>query len=274
MAINLLYGVIGQPIAHSLSPLMHNAAFAATGQTAHFTAFAVEDLKSAISGIRALGIAGVSVTLPHKSEVIKYLDWVDQEALEIAAVNTIVNRQGKLCGYNTDVTGALTALTAKIELAGRRFLLLGAGGAARALVYGAVKAGAQVAIANRTPERGRALAEEFGAQFLLPSEFAEFAPEVLVNTTSLGMFPNVDVLPLPESCLHSGMVVMDIVYNPLKTGLLKAAEKCGALTVDGLEMFVAQGALQFELWTGKKAPLKVMRQTVLEFLERGESCSA
>lgn len=264
--MNRLYGVIGQPIAHSLSPLMHNAAFAATGQKAHFTAFAVDDLAIAIAGIRALGIAGVSVTLPHKTEVIKYLDWIDPEALEIAAVNTIVNRQGQLCGYNTDVAGALNALAKRVNLAGKRVLIMGAGGAARALVYGAVKAGAQVAIANRTSRRGQVLAEEFGAQFLTQPELVEFSPEVLVNTTSLGMTPNVNELPLAESFLNSSMVVMDIIYNPLKTRLLKAAEKSGSVTVDGLEMFVGQGALQFELWTGKKAPLKIMRETVLEHL--------
>ena len=268
--MNSLFGVIGQPIGHSLSPLMHNAAFAATGQAAHFSAFAVDDLEAAVAGIRALGIAGVSVTLPHKSEVIKYLDWVDQEALEIAAVNTIVNRQGQLCGYNTDVAGALTALAGKINISGRRLLILGAGGAARALVYGAVKAGAQVAIVNRTPERGQVLAEEFGAQFIDMSALNDFLPEVLVNTTSLGMAPEMETMPLPESLLRPAMVVMDIVYNPLQTCLLKAAEKCGALTIDGLEMFVGQGARQFELWTGEPAPVKVMRQTVLEYLQTGD----
>ena len=261
-----LYGVIGQPIAHSLSPLMHNAAFAAVGQKACFTAFAVDDLAAAMAGIRALGIAGVSVTLPHKTEVIKYLDWISPEAREIAAVNTIINRQGQLCGYNTDVAGAINALTKKVDLAGKRVLIIGAGGAARALVYGAVKAGAAVAIANRTSERGRRLADEFGAKFLIPSELAEFAPEVLVNTTSQGMTPHVNSLPIAEEFLDSSMVVMDIVYNPLNTCLLEAAEKSGALTVDGLEMFVGQGALQFELWTGGKAPLKIMRDTVLEYL--------
>ncbi len=270
MVNNHLYGVIGQPVAHSLSPMMFNAAFAASGYNAHFSAFAVDDLGAAIAGIRALGIAGASVTLPHKTEVIKYLDWVDEEALEIAAVNTIVNRQGRLCGYNTDVAGAMNALLSKTGLSGRRVLILGAGGAARALVYGAVKAGAQVAVANRTPERGQALASEFGARFLTRSEWADFSPEILVNTTSVGMTPEIDSMPLPETFLTPVMVVMDIVYNPLQTRLLKVAEKCGAQTIAGLEMFVGQGVLQFELWTGKKAPLEVMRQTVLTCLQRGE----
>ncbi len=273
MVENRLYGVIGQPVAHSLSPLMHNTAFAVTGFEAHFSAFAVTDLEAAVAGIRALGIAGVSVTLPHKTAVIKHLDWIDDEALAIGAVNTIVNRCGRLCGYNTDVSGAINALQSKIELSGRKVLILGAGGAARALVYGALKAGSSVAIGNRTADRGQALAEEFGACFLSRSEWDGFAPEILVNTTSLGMSPEVDKMPLPETFLTPEMVVMDIVYNPLRTRLLKAAKECGAQTIDGLTMFVGQGALQFELWTGKKAPFEVMRQTVLAELQRGERSS-
>ena len=155
MTLTKLYGVIGQPIAHSLSPLMHNAAFADAGQKAHFTAFAVDDLASAIAGIRALGIAGASVTLPHKTEVIKYLDWISPEAREIAAVNTIINRQGQLCGYNTDVAGALNALTKRVDLAGKRVLILGAGGAARALVYGTVKPGPRLLLQIALPSGGR-----------------------------------------------------------------------------------------------------------------------
>lgn len=261
-----LYGVIGNPIGHSLSPIMHNAAFAATGQAAYFNAFQVEDLEAAMAGVRALGIAGLSVTLPHKSKIMEYLDWVDDQALKISAVNTVVNRQGRLCGYNTDAPGALAALSGKIELAGRRVLILGAGGAARALVYGVAEAGGRVAIVNRSAERGAALAQEFGVQYLASSEIENFQAEVLVNTTSLGMAPASELNPFPPTLIKPSMVVMDIVYNPLRTKLLEAAEKCGAVTIDGLEMFIAQGALQFEMWTGQKAPLKVMRQAVLEAL--------
>lgn len=245
---------------------MHNAAFAATGQAASFSAFQVDDLDSAMAGVRALGIAGLSVTLPHKTKVMKYLDWIDDQALAISAVNTVVNRQGRLCGYNTDVTGALAALQVKTKLSGCRVLILGAGGAARALVYGAAKAGAQVAIVNRSLERGVALAKEFGVQFLDFAEIEKFKLEVLVNTTSLGMAPEIEQIPVPVTLLKSSMVVMDIVYNPLKTKLLEAAAECGAVTIDGLEMFVGQGALQFEMWTGFKAPVQVMRQAVLEQL--------
>ncbi len=266
MALIPLYGVIGNPIAHSLSPVMHNAAFSATGYAAHFNAFQVEDLESAMAGVKALGVAGLSVTLPHKTKVMEYLDWIDDQALKISAVNTVVNRQGRLCGYNTDVAGALTALQGRIELAGRRVLILGAGGAARALVYGVVKAGGRVAIVNRNIERGAALAKEFDAQGLAFSDIENFQAEVLVNTTSLGMAPESKLIPLSPTLLKPSMVVMDIVYNPLKTRLLEEAERCGAVTIDGLEMFVGQGALQFEMWTGQKAPLQVMRQAVLDQL--------
>jgi len=266
MALVPLYGVIGNPIGHSLSPVMHNAAFAATGQAAYFNAFQVEDLETAMAGVRALGIAGLSVTLPHKSKIMEYLDWVDDQALKISAVNTVVNRQGRLCGYNTDAPGALAALSGKIELARRRVLIVGAGGAARALVYGVAEAGGRVAIVNRSAERGAALAQEFGVQYLASSEIENFQAEVLVNTTSVGMAPASELIPFPPTLIKPSMVVMDIVYNPLRTKLLEAAEKCGAVTIDGLEMFIAQGALQFEMWTGQKAPLKVMRQAVLNAL--------
>lgn len=266
MALVPLYGVIGNPIGHSLSPVMHNAAFAATGQTAYFNAFQVEDLASAMAGVRALGVAGLSVTLPHKTKVMEYLDWIDDQAQKIAAVNTVVNHQGHLCGYNTDVTGALAALQGKTELAGRRVLILGAGGAARALVYGVSEIGGRVAIANRSAERGMALAKEFGTLYLATSEIENFQAEVLINTTSLGMAPASELMPLSPTLIKPSMVVMDIVYNPLRTRLLETAEKCGAVTIDGLEMFIAQGALQFEMWTGQKAPIKVMRQAVLDQL--------
>ena len=268
MALVPLYGVIGNPIGHSLSPVMHNAAFAATDQAACFNAFQVKDLEleAAIAGVRALGIAGLSVTLPHKSKIMEYLDEIDDQAFKIAAVNTVVNRQGRLCGYNTDAAGALAALQAKIKLSGRRVLILGAGGAARALVYGVAEAGGRVAIVNRSAKRGAALAQEFGAQYLAASEIEDFQAEVLVNTTSLGMAPAIEQMPCPATLIKPSMVVMDIVYNPLKTKLLEAAEKCGAVTIDGLEMFIGQGALQFEMWTGQKAPLKVMRQAVLNAL--------
>jgi shikimate dehydrogenase len=267
-----LYGVIGNPVGHSLSPVMHNAAFQKAGVAAFFGAFAVaeDQLAAALAGMRALGIKGFSVTIPHKVAVIEQLDEVDEEARRIGAVNTVINRGGRLCGSNTDAPGALRALREKIDPAGRRVLVLGAGGAARALVYGLTRAGAEVFIANRSPEKGRRLAAEFAAAAIAISELKDFSCEILVNTTPVGMFPAVDRMPVPESLLKPGMVVMDIVYNPLRTRLLAAAAARGAAIVDGLGMFVGQGALQFELWTGRPAPLEIMRRAVLEVLQKKE----
>ena len=269
-----LFGVIGNPVAHSLSPVMHNAAFRELGIDAFFGAFAVTDLAAAVGGMRALGIRGFSVTIPHKVAIIEYLDEVDDEARRIGAVNTVINRDGRLCGSNTDAPGALNALKEKIDPAGRRVLVVGAGGAARALVCGLTSAGAEVLVCNRDPEKGRRLAAEFGAAFLERDKLEDFAGEILVNTTPVGMHPDIGQMPVPESLLRPGLVVMDIVYNPLRTRLLAAAAARGAETVDGLGMFVGQGALQFELWTGRPAPVETMRRVVLEVLAAKENRNA
>ncbi len=271
-----LFGVIGKPVAHSLSPAMHNAAFAATGINAFFGAFEVSDLKAAIAGVRALGIRGCSVTIPHKIAVIDYLDECDERARRIGAVNTLSWRDGRLFGTNTDAPGALEALRAKLDPAGRRAVVLGSGGAARALVCALVEAGAEVFVCSRAPERGERLAKEFAAAGgLTYAGLAGIACEILINTTPVGMFPQVDAAPVAAEFLRPGMVVMDIVYNPLRTRLLETAAARGAEIVDGLGMFVAQGALQFELWTGRPAPRAVMRRAVLGILEgKGEDKDA
>ena len=269
-----LFGVIGNPVAHSLSPVMHNAAFRALGIDAFFGAFAVADLKTAMAGMRALGIKGFSVTIPHKIEVMDYLDEVDETACRIGAVNTVVNRDGRLYGSNTDAPGALNALREKIDPGGCRALVVGAGGAARALVYGLVQAGAEVVVCNRSREKGRRLASDFGVEEVGRDSLDRFNCDILINTTPVGMFPSTDRMPVPESLLRPGMVVMDIVYNPLRTCLLNVAAARRAETVDGLGMFIGQGALQFELWTGVRAPVAIMRRAVLEVLENKEKENA
>jgi shikimate dehydrogenase len=262
-----VYGVMGDPVSHSLSPVMHNRAFSHTGLDAVYTAFRVTDVASAVSGIRALGIRGVSVTIPHKVSVISHLDDLDEQARFIGAVNTIMYRENILTGYNTDSWGAVSALEEKITLGGRQVAVIGAGGASRAIAFGLSKCGADVTIVNRTPSTAERLASEFGLHFQPLSDFKRGQCEVLINTTPVGMTPNRDCMPVSSDILEEGMVVMDIVYHPLETKLLKTAKARRCTVIDGLSMFVFQGAKQFELWTGQKAPVRMMRNAVLKALE-------
>ena len=261
-----LYCVLGDPVAHSLSPAMHNQAFAHHGLNAVYLAFRVTELEAAIGGLRALDIRGASITLPHKSRVMAYLDDIDPVAAQIGAVNTIINENGRLIGKNSDVSGALDALREKTDPAAKKVLILGAGGAARAIGYGVRTQGARVTIANRSPKSGTALATDLEVDFLPLADVNPDHFDIVINTTPVGMHPAHDDLPIPDDSLSTDMVVMDIIYNPLETRLLKAAGKAGCRTIDGLAMFVNQGARQFEWWTGREAPVNLMRQVVVEKL--------
>jgi shikimate dehydrogenase len=257
-----IFAVFGNPVVHSLSPVMHNAAFAATGYNGIYAAIRVKDIRPAVSGMRALGLKGASITIPHKESVLACLDDIDPTARRIKAVNTIVNDDGSLKGFNTDCDGVLQALAEKISIKGRHVGILGAGGAARAVAFGVIGQGATATIFNRSREKGEALAAELGADFKPLSEFAAERCDILVNTTPVGMSPQGQDTPLLGEKLQPGLVVMDIVYNPLKTRLLREAEAAGCETIDGLSMFVHQGARQFELWTGLAAPVDIMRMAV------------
>ena len=261
-----LFGLFGNPVAHSLSPVMHNRAFAAIGYNGVYLAFRIKDLDSAVKSIKALNFKGVSITLPHKVAIMEYLDEVDVKAATIGAVNTIVNQKGKLIGYNTDCHGALEALRTKTTIDGKSVAIIGAGGAARAIGFGLVSAGGRVTILNRSQPNGERLAADLEAEFLPLSDCQPQRYEVLINTTPIGMHPETDATPIPKKNLSKEMVVMDIVYNPLKTRLLKEAEGKKCRTINGVSMFVFQGAHQFELWTGKKAPIDIMQNSVLEAL--------
>jgi len=261
-----VYGIIGNPVSHSLSPAMHNAAFAALGLNKVYLPFAVQDLPSAMTGLKALGIKGASVTIPHKQAVIGLIDSLDPVAEKIGAVNTLVIRDGKIHGANTDWLGANRALAEKMSLAGARVLILGAGGSARAIGFGLREAGAEPIIASRTPEKGQALASLLGCPWLPLSEAGKAEAGALINATSVGMAPQQEMLPIDKEGLGSFTVVMDIVYAPLATRLLIEAEQAGCQTINGLAMLLYQGAAQFELWTGLSAPLKVMRQSLLTSL--------
>jgi shikimate dehydrogenase len=258
--------VIGNPVSQSLSPVLHNLAFSRIGYDGVYVAFPVSDIRSAIAGIRALGIQGASITIPHKTAVMPLLDEIDPLAHHIGAVNTLVNRNGWLWGGNTDSTGALRALSEKTEIAGKKVGIIGAGGAARAVGFGVIANGGQVTVANRTPLTGEALAKDLNADFCPLSSIGRHAFDILINTTSVGMTPLIDASPVSANVLRPGMVVMDIIYNPLQTRLLEMAQARECITLDGSTMFVYQAAEQFELWTGKPAPIAVMAEAVRKAL--------
>lgn len=262
-----LYGVVGFPLGHTLSPIMHNTAFKATGVKAIYLAFETRDIEGCVTGMRSLGIKGMSVTLPFKSEVLPYLDDVDEVAEKTGAVNTIVNNNGRLIGYNTDALGALKALQDVVDLSGMSCLLIGAGGAARAIGFILKQEGVRLTIANRSPERGMELARSLQSPFVPLGDLTKMDADILVQTTPVGMYPHTEECPVPEHLLKEGTVVMDIIYNPMETKLLKRAADHGCKTVNGLSMFIHQGAEQFRLWTGVEPPLKEMTSAVKEALE-------
>jgi shikimate dehydrogenase len=237
---------------------MHNHAFAACGLNAVYLAFETNDLDGCLAGMRAFGIRGLSVTLPHKSAVIPYLDEVDELAKKIGAVNTIVNSDGDLIGYNTDALGALTALEEKSQLSGKNCILVGAGGAARAIGFILTQKGVNLKVVNRTPQRGQALAQLLGCPYLALDDSTAADADILIQATSVGMAPGDNACPIPEHVLREDMLVMDIIYNPIETRLLKIAKSRGCQTINGLGMFVHQGAEQFRLWTGMDPPFNAM----------------
>lgn len=275
-----LCGLLGNPVEHSLSPAIHNAAFQKLGLNYVYLAFRVDDLPGAIRGIRALGnVRGFSVTLPHKVTVLPLLDEVETTAKHIGSVNTIVVEDGKLLGYNTDATGALRALTdAGVPLRGQRVLMLGSGGAARAIAFALGMSEAGTGIAGLTilgieeAER-HALAQDLRAKTPLRVEDGPLTEDalrraigeaqILLHCTPVGMHPKVEETGVPGVLLKPHLTVMDIVYNPLETRLLREAKAAGCRTIRGLEMFLNQAVAQFELWTKQRAPADVMR-AVLE----------
>ncbi len=275
-------GVIGDPIEHTMSPVMHNAAFSKLGLDYVYVAFRVkgEELDKAIEGMRALDIAGLNVTIPHKVTVIPLLDELDPLAEKIGAVNTIVNNGGFLKGYNTDAMGFLRALRDKgVEPEGKNVVVLGAGGASRAISFILAENGANLVILNRFEELDWAeeLAQQISQAFKREVKAWELSElnlstalekaDVLVNATSVGMLPNTAGTPVPLKLLRPGLVVFDIVYNPTETRLLREATQAGAKTAGGLNMLAWQGALAFEMWTGQKAPVDLMKQEAIKFLE-------
>jgi 3-dehydroquinate dehydratase/shikimate dehydrogenase len=268
-----IYAVIGDPIGHSLSPLMHNAAFAATGMDSIYLPFRVRQVADFIQAVRDFGISGFSVTIPHKQKIIEYLDGCDSLAAEIGAVNTVQVRGGKrLYGYNTDYAGVLKSIEKRVSLPSSRVLLLGAGGAARAAAFALAKRGASVFIWARRPQKARSLARAVGGEAIAREALRKLNVDAIVNCTPIGMYPGGGA-PLSAAELRA-KVIMDLIYRPMKTELLEIAERRGIETISGVEMFIAQGAAQWEIWTGKAAPEKVMRQAVIVALKAEEKAAA
>jgi shikimate dehydrogenase len=275
-----LYAVIGDPIGHTLSPAMHNAAFQALSMDAVFLAFKVmqTQVEEAMGGVRSLGIRGLNVTMPNKNVVMQYLDEIDEQAKLIGSVNTVLNEGGRLRGFSTDGVGAHRALEENgVKLAGKKLVLLGAGGAARAIAFTLARETRELVILNRTPEKISALAQALNTKFhkkitsssLTSSNIEQNlqGADVLINATSVGMHPNEKHTPVKPALLNSDLTVMDIIYNPLETKLAKDAKAAGAKVISGVEMLIHQGAASFEIWTGKAAPVEVMRQSALNQLK-------
>jgi shikimate dehydrogenase len=261
-----LYGIMGKPVSHSLSPAMHNAAFQEIGLNSVYVAFEVEDVARALDGFRFLDVRGVSVTIPHKQTVISHLDAIDSVAEKIGAVNTLVISDQHIEGFNTDWVGAMQALETITELSGKKVLVIGAGGSARAVGFGLRERGAKVLLTNRTESKGQALASELDGEFLPLADIAEVRADAMINTTSVGMTPHVEETPVPAAVLDHIAAVMDIVYSPVQTRLLREAKQAGCRTVDGRYMLLYQGVAQFEIWTGQPAPVDVMRTTLFSRL--------
>ena len=278
-----IIGVLGHPIKHSFSPLMHNISFELSGLNYIYLPFDVPPaaLKDALRGMIALGIKGFNVTIPLKEKVLPLLKDVSEEASIIGAVNTIVNEEGTLRGYNTDVHGIIESLLPyKDEIAGANVSVIGAGGAARGVIYALIrtfKVG-QITIINRTEQIGESLKEYFSAKMvfreiislpLVPPDLVQTFRDskLIVNTTSMGMYPNVDdsATTIKDSFMK-GQIVFDVVYNPVKTKLLKLAESQGATIITGLNMFIEQGAKSYELWTGEKMQIEKVYKALESYL--------
>lgn len=275
-----ILGIFGYPIEHSLSPAMQNAAIKQLGLDMIYVPWEVKPgaLEKALDGVRAMGIKGINLTIPHKEEALKYLDEISDEARIIGAANTVINNKGILSGHNTDGRGLLLSLKENHSFSpsGKRAVVIGAGGASRGIAASLALSGAkEILIANRTVEKASSLAKELKGKTSKPSFFATgldsdemrnfFAKtDILINASSAGMNGE-NNLDLPLKLLPADAIVADIVYKPLETALLSNARKFGLKTEDGLGMLACQGAMSFELWTGKSPPTGIMKKTLLDF---------
>lgn len=264
-----LFCVFGNPVRHSKSPDIHNVNFQHYNMNAVYLAFEIDNISKAIAAMKTLNIKGASVTIPFKESIMKFLDWIHEDAVAIGAVNTVINTDGKLLGYNTDHMAAILPLI-PFGIQGKTVCIIGAGGAAQAVAYGIQKENGRLVIINRNKERGERLASKYAADFIPMEEAGRIKSvqaDIIINTTSLGMSPHMDVTPFPTANLNHRMIVMDIVYTPLKTKLLYEAQNRGCKIIDGLSMFLHQGAAQFKLWTGETPDIELMRNVIMNGAE-------
>lgn len=273
-------GLIGDPVEHTISPHMHNEGFSYFNLDYVYVPFQVrrENLEAAIKGAKSLDIKGLNVTIPHKIEVMEFLDVIDNTAELIGAVNTIKFGH-ELIGYNTDGLGAIRAIEELTTVKDKRIVILGAGGASRAISFQAVLSGAgQVSIANRTRERASKLIDNLRDNLNADVKSISLGKElerelkesdILINTTPIGMYPNINHKPpVSSDMMHEGLIVNEVIYNPLETGLLKEAKKAGAETISGIKMLIYQGIESFKIWTGKEPPVKVFEDAINQQLNR------
>jgi len=265
-----VYGVIGDPVSKSMGYLIHNKAFQAVGLPHVYVPLLVQNVTRFFNAYEPY-LGGLSVTMPHKEAIMKPLDRIDPAAERIGAVNTVVQEENGWTGYNTDCSGAMKALEPYGPLAGKKILIIGAGGTAKAIGQGVVDAGAHLTVTyNRSQEKGQELAGQLQCSLISIRDVDQMEVDILINCSPVGMTPNVQDTPFPARLLKPGMVVFDSVYNPMETRLLKEAQEAGCATVSGVELFVHQAAGQFELWTGHPAPIDLMRRIVEEKLSPPE----
>ncbi|MBV1756625.1 MAG: shikimate dehydrogenase [Dethiosulfatibacter sp.] len=276
-----LVGLLGYPLGHSLSPLMHNRAFELTGLNCLYLPIEVEniDYRVLLAGMKKMNFVGFNITIPGKVDIIQHLDTIDPLAEKIGSVNTVKIENGRLTGYNTDGEGFVSSLNSETEcvVSDSSFMILGAGGACRAIAMTlADRKAKKIVIANRTFSKAKELCHDINNHIrdcCTPVELSTEAliqhmpsMNVLVNTTNIGLYPNADNTPIDSKLLRKDLLVADIVYNPIRTKILIEAEKIGCLTLSGVGMFINQGAEAFKIWTGKDAPIWEMREIVQQFL--------
>ncbi len=272
-----IYGLIGNPVSHSISPIIHNTLFREMNFNSIYVPFKVDTIGDFMREFRKLDIKGYSVTIPHKESVINHLDAIDPMAKKIGAVNTIVNMDGQLAGYNTDCEAAIkvledidqvcsSALTKDVHLKGKKVTIVGAGGVARAIAFGLKERQAQITIINRNYGRAQSLARDVGCIARKFNDPQALDTDILINATPVGMYPNINETPIDKNKLKSSMIVFDTIYNPIETKLLKEAKAQGCKTINGLSMFVHQAAAQFKLWTGQMPSVEIIEKIAYKHL--------